>query len=75
MKKTAEIVRLDLQDLNNLEEWEQMDNASLVSGEPIERGRVYHKIAEQGYMVGVWACTLFRDRMMPYSVAEYMLFL
>ena len=60
MNKTAEIVRLDLQDLNNLAEWEQMDYASLVSGEPIERGRVYHKIVEQGYVVGVWACTCSR---------------
>ena len=56
MKKTAEIVCLDLQDLNNFEESEQMDYASLVSGEPIQQGRVYHEIAEQGYMVGVWDC-------------------
>ena len=75
MKKTAEIVRFDLQDLNNLDEWEQMDYALLVSGEPVQRGRVYHEIAEQGYMVGVWDCTPFTDRMMPYSVDEYMLFL
>ena len=75
MKKTAEIVRLDLQDLNNLEEWEQIDYASLVSGEPIQRGRVYHEIAEQGYMVGVWDGTQFTDRMMPHAVDEHVLFL
>ncbi len=40
MKKTVKIVRFDLQDLNNLEEWEQMDCASLASGEPVQRGRV-----------------------------------
>ena len=75
MKKTAEIVRLDLQALNNFAEWEQMDYASLVSGESIQPGRVYNKIAEQGYMFGVWDYTPFTDWMMPHSVDAYMLFL
>ena len=49
-----------------------MDYASLVSGESVQRGRVYSEIAEQGYMVDVWDCTPFMDRMVPYSVYEYM---
>ena len=73
MEKTAEIVHFDLQDFNNLDEWEQMDYALLVSGEPVQRGRVYHENLEQGYMVGVWDCTPFTDRMMPYFIDGYML--
>ena len=75
MTKTADIIRFDPNGPNGLEEWEQMDYASLVSGEPVQRGHLYHEIEDQGYMVGVWDCTAFTDQMMPYPVDEYMLFL
>ena len=75
MTKTANILRFDPKGPNGLEEWEQMDYASLVSGEPVQNGHLYHEIADQGYMVGVWDCTAFTDQMMPYIVDEYMLFL
>ena len=75
MKKTAEIFRFDLQNRNNLEEWEQMDYASLVSGKPVQQGCLYHEILGQGYMVGVWDCKPFKDQMVPYSVDEYLLYL
>lgn len=75
MTKTANILRFDPNGPGGLEEWEQMDYASLVSGEPVQRGHLYHEIADQGYMVGVWDCTAFTDQMMPYPVDEYMLLL
>lgn len=75
MTKTATIIRFDPDGPNGLEEWEQMDYASLVSGTPVQRGHLYHEIEDQGYMVGVWDCTAFTDQMMPYPVDEYMLFL
>ena len=75
MSKTANIIRFDPQGPEGLEEWEQMDYAALVSGEPVQRGHLYHEIAAQGYMAGVWDCTAFTDQMMPYTVDEYMLFL
>ncbi len=75
MTKTANILRFDPKGPNGLEEWEQMDYASLVSGTPVQHGHLYHEIEDKGYMVGVWDCTAFTDQMMPYTVDEYMLFL
>jgi len=75
MTKTANILRFDPNGPGGLEEWEQMDYATLVSGEPVQRGHLYHEVADQGYMAGVWDCTAFTDQMMPYPVDEYMLLL
>lgn len=75
MTRTAKITRFSPEGPNGLEVWEQMDYASLVSGEPVQRGHIYHEIESSGYMLGVWDCTAFTDRMMPYAVDEYMLFL
>ncbi|MFK7762411.1 MAG: cupin domain-containing protein [Roseobacter sp.] len=75
MTKTASILRFDPNGPQGLEEWEQMDYASLASGEPVQHGHLYHEIADKGYMAGVWDCTAFTDQMMPYPVDEYMLFL
>lgn len=75
MTRTANILRIAPDGPDGLEEWEQMDPASLVSGTPVQHGHLYHEMPEAGYMVGVWDCTAFTDRMMPYSVDEYMLFL
>jgi uncharacterized cupin superfamily protein len=75
MTKTASILRFDPNGPDGLEVWEQMDYASLVSGEPVQQGHLYHEVEDKGYMVGVWTCTAFTDQMMPYTVDEYMLFL
>ena len=52
-----------------------MDYTSRVFCQAVQRGCGYHEITEHEYMVCVWACTPFADRMMPYSVDEYMPFL
>ena len=75
MTKTANILRFDPNGPSGLQEWEQMDYAALVSGEPVQRGHLYHEIEAEGYMAGVWDCTAFTDQMMPYPVDEYMLLL
>lgn len=75
MSTTANIIRFRPDGANGLEEWEQMEYAALVSGEPVQRGHLYHEIEAEGYMAGVWDCTAFVDQMMPYPVDEYMLFL
>lgn len=75
MTTTATITRIERDGPNGLEEWEQMDYASLDSGTPVQHGHLYHEVEDSGYMVGVWNCTAFVDKMMPYSVDEYMLFL
>ncbi|WP_428512561.1 cupin domain-containing protein [Roseovarius sp.] len=75
MTKTATILRFQPNGPDGLEEWEQMDYASLVSGQPVQHGHLYHEIESSGYMAGVWDCTAFTDQMMPYTVDEYMLFL
>ena len=58
-----------------LQEWETMDPKSLVSGNPIQRGHIYHEHPNIGYMTGVWDCTEFVDQMGPYQVDEFMLLL
>ena len=58
-----------------LQEWETMDPKSLVSGNPMQRGHIYHEHPNIGYMAGVWDCTEFVDQMGPYQVDEFMLFL
>ena len=60
---------------NGLKEWETMDPNNLISGNPIQRGHVYHENPNIGYMTGVWDCTEFVDQMGPYPVDEFMLFL
>ena len=75
MTKTATILRFHPDGPAGLEEWETMNYADLVSGEPVQRGHLYHEIADHGYMAGVWDCTAFTDQMMPYPVDEYMFLL
>jgi uncharacterized cupin superfamily protein len=58
-----------------LVEWEALDPANLVSGEPVQHGHVYDEDAALGYSVGVWRCTPFDDAPGPYPVDEYMLLL
>ena len=60
---------------NGLKEWETMDPNNLISGNPIQRGHIYHENPNIGYMTGVWDCTEFVDQMGPYPVDEFMLFL
>jgi uncharacterized cupin superfamily protein len=73
MTRTATILRFDPNGPGGLKVWEQMDYAGLVSGEPVQKGHIYDELVESGYLVGVWNCTAFTDRMMPYAVDEYML--
>ncbi len=75
MTKTANILRLQPSGPNGLETWEPMDPSELESGNPVQRGHLYHEIEAQGYLAGVWDCTAFTSPMMPYPVDEYMLFL
>ena len=60
---------------NGLKEWETIDPNNLISGNPIQRGHIYHENPNIGYMTGVWDCTEFVDQMGPYPVDEFMLFL
>lgn len=58
-----------------LAEWDRIDPANLVSGEPVQRGHIYHDDAAAGYLVGVWDCTAQTEKMGPYAVDEFMLLL
>lgn len=55
-----------------LVEWERMDPAALVAGEPVQRGHIYHEQPDAGYLAGVWDCTAFTEHMGPYPVDEFM---
>lgn len=58
-----------------LVEWETIDPGPLVSGEPVQRGHIYHQNDSIGYLVGVWDCTPQTEAMGPYPVDEFMLLL
>lgn len=58
-----------------LVEWERIDPAGLVSGEPVQRGHIYHENEAAGYLAGVWDCTAQTEQMAPYPVDEFMLLL
>ncbi|WP_104018380.1 cupin domain-containing protein [Roseovarius nitratireducens] len=77
MPNTAKIIRFDPNGPANtgLEEWDAMDPATLVAGEPVQRGHIYHEDAGAGYLAGVWDCTAFTEPMQPYGVDEYMFLL
>lgn len=77
MTDTAQITRFAPHgpEPDGLTEWERMDPANLVSGEPVQRGHTYHENPDAGYMSGVWDCTAFTDHMMPYPVDEFMFLL
>ncbi|MFX0546445.1 cupin domain-containing protein [Roseovarius sp. S1116L3] len=56
-------------------EWDPIDPASLVSGEPVQHGHVYYEEEDSGYLSGVWDCTAQTEKMGPYGVDEFMLIL
>lgn len=58
-----------------LEDWDAMDPAGLVSGEPIQKGCLYDEDEATDYSVGIWDCTAFIDQPGPYPVDEFMLLL
>ncbi|MEM1276583.1 MAG: cupin domain-containing protein [Pseudomonadota bacterium] len=58
-----------------LEEWETIDPSGLVSGQPVQRGHLYHEIAATGYLTGVWDCTAMTGHMEPYPDDELMILL
>lgn len=55
--------------------WAPIDPATLVAGEPVQRGHIYHQDAREGYLAGVWDCTAFTEPMQPYGVDEFMFLL
>ncbi|MEQ9257890.1 MAG: cupin domain-containing protein [Roseovarius sp.] len=77
MTTTAKIQRIehDGPGGKGLEVWEPIDPAGLVSGEPVQRGHIYHEIPAEGYLMGVWDCTAFTAPMGPYGEDEFMFFL
>ncbi|WP_397541916.1 DUF6614 family protein [Roseovarius salis] len=58
-----------------LVEWDRIDPADLVSGEPVQRGHIYHEQPDAGYLAGVWDCTAQTEHMAPYPVDELMILL
>ncbi|MEM7667837.1 MAG: cupin domain-containing protein [Pseudomonadota bacterium] len=75
MKPEAGVIPFSHSDRDGtgLEEWETLDPANLASGQPVQRGVIYHEDADRGYMSGIWDCTAFDDRPGPYAVDEFML--
>lgn len=69
------MVRFDPDGPSGLEVWDPIDPTGLVSGEPVQRGHLYDEDPDAGYLAGVWDCTAFVDRMIPYSVDEFMFLL
>lgn len=74
MAQTRHIIRFEPHGPadTGLVEWDPMDPASLVAGDPVQRGHIYHEDAAAGYLAGVWDCTAFTQRMEPYPVDEFM---
>jgi hypothetical protein len=77
MTHAAPVIRIEPEGPagTGLVEWERIDPATLVSGEPVQRGHVYDEDAEAGYLAGVWECTAYTEPMAPYPVDEFMLVL
>ncbi len=77
MTQTAIITRFAEKgpDGTGLAEWDRIDPANLVSGQPVQRGHIYHQDEAAGYLVGVWDCTPQTEKMGPYAVDEFMLLL
>ncbi len=77
MSNTARVIRFDPNGPadTGLEEWDVMDPATLVAGEPVQRGHIYHEGPGEGYIAGVWDCTAFTEPMQPYGVDEFMFLL
>lgn len=53
-------------------DWGPLDDVSIESGEPVQRGHFYLNDEDLGLMAGVWDCTPFVSTMAPYPVEEFM---
>ena len=42
------------------------------TGNPVQRGHIYHQDESLGYMAGVWDCTANTGKFEPYAVHEFM---
>ncbi len=75
--ETATIARFDENgpEGTGMTEWDPIDPAGLVTGEPVQRGHVYYEQENDGYLTGVWDCTAQTEKMAPYGVDEFMLIL
>ena len=58
-----------------LVEWDPIDPEEIESGSPVQRGHIYHEVADAGYMAGVWDCTAMTLKFSPYPVHEFMFLL
>ncbi len=52
--------------------WDPIDPEEIISGTPVQRGHIYHEVADAGYMAGVWDCTAMTLKFSPYPVHEFM---
>jgi uncharacterized cupin superfamily protein len=77
MPATDHLKRIETNGPNGagLTQWEAMDPADLVSGNPVQQGHLYDEDEATDYSVGVWECTAFVDKPGPYPVDELMLLL
>ena len=77
MAQTQDIIRFSPNgpETTGLEDWDPIDPAGLIAGEPVQRGHIYHQDEEAGYLTGVWDCTAFTAKMGPYGEDEFMLLL
>jgi len=58
-----------------LEIWEEMPASTLVSGRPVQRGRLFIDDPARGLTAGIWACSAFVSTMAPHDNDEFMLLL
>ena len=59
----------------DLETWEEMPASTLVSGRPVQRGRLYIDDPARGLTAGIWAGSAFTSVMAPHDNDEFMLLL
>jgi len=60
---------------DGLDDWGDMPAPELLTGSPKQRGRYHFNGPDIGLSTGVWDCTAFEGRMMPYPVDEFMMLL
>jgi uncharacterized cupin superfamily protein len=77
MSDIPHLQRIEIDTLKGaaLDDWPAMDSSGLVSGEPVQCGRLYDEHEETDYSVGIWECTAFDDQPGPYPVDEFMFLL
>jgi uncharacterized cupin superfamily protein len=58
-----------------LELWEEIPEASLIAGKPVQHGHYYLNETSIGLSAGVWDCTAMTGKLGPYPVNEFMILL